>query len=348
MSAMVEQKYIQFISSALERFKWVSHLKTANFRCPICGDSATNKQKCRGYIYIIQKTDMYCYRCHNCGASMSFRNFLKLKFPHYYQEYRLENYVSQGRPNKVTEVTYSKPIETIASKVEVKPAAPERLLIPLSSLPEDHLVVEYCNSRQIPKSKFRDLYYTESFGKWVKPYIDEPDKKFPMDARLVMLMRDYEGTVFGAQGRALDPDATLRYITVKFDEDKQKVFGANKIDVDMPVFVLEGIIDSLFVPNSVAICGGDVGSSLNQLGIPMDKFFVVLDNERRSKDTIRRMEHAINLGCRVCIWPLSSNLKDVNEMIKSGITPNEVLKIIVNNSYKGTKAMLKLKQWARV
>ena len=71
---LVDSKYIGLVSSRLQKFKRVKP-NLYNFRCPICGDSQKNKSKTRGYLYAV-KADMN-FRCHNCGASMTFSNFLK-------------------------------------------------------------------------------------------------------------------------------------------------------------------------------------------------------------------------------------------------------------------------------
>ena len=71
---LVDSKYINLVSSRLQKFKRVKP-DLYNFRCPICGDSKKNKSKTRGYLYTI-KADVN-FKCHNCGSSMTFSNFLK-------------------------------------------------------------------------------------------------------------------------------------------------------------------------------------------------------------------------------------------------------------------------------
>jgi hypothetical protein len=71
---LVDSKFIGLVSSRLTKFKKVKP-NLYNFRCPICGDSQKHKNKARGYLYGIKAN--VNYRCHNCGASMSFSNFLK-------------------------------------------------------------------------------------------------------------------------------------------------------------------------------------------------------------------------------------------------------------------------------
>ncbi len=72
---LVDSKYIGLVSSRLQKFKRVKG-DLYNFRCPLCGDSKKHKNKARGYVYPL-KADMN-YKCHNCGASSTFSNFLLL------------------------------------------------------------------------------------------------------------------------------------------------------------------------------------------------------------------------------------------------------------------------------
>ena len=67
-----DDKYINLVSSRLQKFKKVKH-DLYNFRCCICGDSKKNKNKARAYFYNIKNNTNF--KCHNCGSSMSFNNF---------------------------------------------------------------------------------------------------------------------------------------------------------------------------------------------------------------------------------------------------------------------------------
>ena len=61
-----------------------------NFRCPYCGDSERHKNKTRGYIY--QLKNDHNFKCHNCGVSRTFTNFLKDTDPGLYDQYVFERY----------------------------------------------------------------------------------------------------------------------------------------------------------------------------------------------------------------------------------------------------------------
>ena len=108
--SFVDTKYIGLVSVRLQKFSKKKEGLYA-FRCPYCGDSQKNKNKTRGYIY--RSKNDHNFKCHNCGVSRSFTNFLKDQDVSLYDEYVMERYKSglTGRstntPNPV--VPSSKP-----------------------------------------------------------------------------------------------------------------------------------------------------------------------------------------------------------------------------------------------
>ena len=61
---------------------------------------------------------------------------------------------------------------------------------------------------------------------------------------------DFDGNLFGYQGRSMDVRNKMRYITVMLDDTSQKVYGLDKINRDETVYVTEGPFDSYFLANS--------------------------------------------------------------------------------------------------
>ena len=72
---------------------------------------------------------------------------------------------------------------------------------------------------------------------------------------------DKNKNIFAFQGRALGKSNT-KYITIILDESIPKIYGLDTVDLSQRVYVFEGPIDSMFVPNSIATAGGDMVSSL--------------------------------------------------------------------------------------
>ena len=85
----IDSKFVGLVSSRLEKFKRVK-ANLFNFRCPICGDSKKNRTKTRGYIYAVKINTNF--KCHNCGSSMSFNNFLKQIDPSLQKQYAMEKF----------------------------------------------------------------------------------------------------------------------------------------------------------------------------------------------------------------------------------------------------------------
>lgn len=345
---LVELDFINRISHSLELFHWTSQSKAALCRCPLCGDSATNTRKTRGSFFFSSKEDKYFYHCFNCGASMSFRSFLKNQFPSVYPEFKLEIMKDSftGSPRSLP--VKNKPAKPYDPSIFLKPITQDQSWLLLSELEDTHPAVIYAKSRQIPEYRYPEIGYAQNWAKFVCELDPaQLEKKLPTDARLVFIMKTKMQRTIGVQGRAIDPEAKTRFSTVKFDDFEQKSYGLDRINEKLPVFVTEAIIDSLFLDNSLAIVGGDVTESLLE-GLDRTQVYLALDNEPRHKDTVNRMEKAIRLGINVCFWKIDSSLKDINAMVLAGIDRHDIMDNIKSNSLRGLAAQMKLKTWRKV
>lgn len=339
----IERDWIDRISSQLENFKWVRS-GIANFRCNICGDSESNSKKCRAFFY--QKPAGYSFKCHNCGEAKKFQSYLYSEFPMEYQAFKLDVLKESANATSFAD-----------SKAPPKAAAPEKVMeviptyeaITLDRLPESHPAVQYCLGRSLPKNKLDRIVYTDNFKEWLdKNTTNNRYDRMPKDKRILFILKDFDGRVIGVQARSLDSKSSMRYITLKFDDNATKIYGRDYIKPNRPIFVTEGIPDSLFLPNCIALCGGDVGDAL--AGYDKDQVIIVLDNEPRSRDTVNRMRKAIDLGFRVVVWTtVDSKYKDINDMVSNGgMTPRDVLKAITENIFQGIEATLALTVWKRI
>ena len=63
-----------------------------------------------------------------------------------------------------------------------------------------------------------------------------------------------------------------------------------------------------------------------------ESIVVVYDNEPRNSETVRKIGKAIDKGFKVCIWPQDLEHKDINDMIKAGLTPDQVEAMIAKVS----------------
>ena len=334
MSVFIDRNYLLQASTKLQRFTRKKD-DLFNFRCPLCGDSQKNKTKCRGYVF--RKQNDYFYMCHNCGASMSFSNFLKQVDPVLHEHYALENYKLSGSAN-----TPKPEIEI----VKTKPIFNKKLDLPtVTSLPDGHLAKEYVLSRKIPEAQYSQLYYAEDFKSFVDTFNMDKDI-LPNDVRLVIPFHDKDGNLTGFQGRSLT-NSKIRYITIKIaDESVRIVYNLNRVDPTKKVYVFEGPIDSMFIGNSIAVAS----SSLSVASDFIDKSNLVLvfDNEPRNKEIVKLMESAIDNHFNVVVWPEMIQEKDINDMVLTGFAPDDLEDILEKHTYLNLRAKMEFINWKKI
>jgi len=330
----LDDKYLGLISPRLEKFKKI-RAGVYNFRCPYCGDSQKHKNKARGYIY--QNKADYNFKCHNCGMTRSFTYFLKDRDQPLYDEYIMERY-KEGLTGKGT-VTPEPKFTFPQPKFRKKDICDE--LTKISELNTTHRAKKYLINRGINEDTLSKLYYCPNFKEWTNKHKKIFDNTNHDDQRIIIPLRHSDGQLFGYQGRSLDPTSKMRYITVMLDEDAPKLYGLEKINTQKPIYILEGPFDSLFVENSIAMCGSDI--DIRSFG--WSNYIWVFDNEPRNREIVSRIERCINRGDKVVIWPSQIQEKDVNEMI---LAKYDICTILKSSTYSELTAKLKLNLWKKV
>ena len=321
---LVDAKYIGLVSSRLKKFKRVK-ANLFNFRCPICGDSQKQKNKARGYIYPI-KNNMN-YKCHNCGASLSFNNFLKQVDTTLHKQYTLEKFKEghTGRNFVVEEPKFE----------FSKPVFKKSFDLPKAS--SNSVASDYLTKRKLNPDKF---YFADKFMEWTNSQKQTFDTILRDESRIVIPMYDEDKNLIGFQGRALGKSFT-KYITVMLDDEAPKAYGLDSIDKTSTVYITEGPFDSTFICNSIAMCGAD--ADISDWGISNPVW--IYDNEPRNREIVSRIQRTINNGGRVVIWPTNIEEKDINDMVLAG---HDVMSMLESNTHSGLEAKIKFNNWKRV
>jgi len=321
---IIDSKYIGLISSRLPKFKRVKP-DLFNFRCPICGDSQKHKNKARGYIYPL-KADMN-FKCHNCGASTTFNNFLKTVDPTLHKQYVMEKFkernVGKGSVIPEPKFEFKKPI--FRKKLDL----PKAIEVPIAK--------EYLEKRKLDPSKF---YFAHKFKEWANTQKQTFDTIGRDESRIIIPLHDTEKNLIGFQGRSLGPNS-VKYITVMINEDAPKIYGLDKIDNEKPIYIIEGPFDATLVQNAVAMCGSDL--DIRSFG--WSDYIYVYDNEPRNREIVNRIAKTIDGGNKVVIWPTSIEQKDINDMVLGG---HNVTNVLESNTYSGLKAKIKFNNWKRI
>ena len=332
----IDLKYIMMISHRLDRFKRKDDY-LFNFRCPICGDSSTNKTKARGYIYK-KKNDMF-YKCHNCDAGKTFGGLLETTDPMLHKEYVMERYkagVTAPRANTTPEFNFSKP--SFEHKHDDKLI--DNLMDRVDKLDPNHIAVQYVKSRQIPEDKWKRLYHIDDISKISQLAPKYKNRITTTESRLVIPFFDESGRMTGLTLRDYG-NSSLRYIMVKINEEFPTVFGLDVIHKEHPVKIVEGPLDSLFLDNCLAAAG----SAFNKIkDLNIENPIVIIDNEPRNEAICNILHKNIKDGHKVVIWPDTIIQKDINDMVLANL---DVEDLISNNVFQGLEAELKFRNWRK-
>ena len=343
MSLSTDTKYVRLISSRLRNFKQKKE-GLFNFSCPFCGDSRKNLTKARGYAFG-KGNDMF-YRCHNCGVSTNVGNLIKHVDQFLHKEYVLERYKS-GKTNNASVANSILQISTPRFDSVEKQKIFEHAEW-VNHLPRGHFCLEYVEKRQIPSKHYDKLLFTSHYKKFVDALYPNHGKQLVDDARLVIPFYNEYDELIAVSGRALETgDKSLRYVTVRTNDSQQKlVYGVERVNKQEDILLVEGPIDSLFLNNCLA--SGDANLSLTAKDLQMEKIILVFDNEPRNKEIVKMMQNAIKSEHNIVIWPSDIQGKDINEMVLSGISPDEIRDIISRNTFKGLRAQMNFNMWKKV
>lgn len=333
-------KYANMVCPSLRNFKKRGDFLW-NFSCPICGDSQKNKLKARGYLY--KYKDGLRAKCHNCDYSASIRTFLKDVDTLLYNEYVVECY-TENRPAKPTSKKKQKPTPLPVEEEEIVDTVLDTAKR-LDTLPADHPAVLYVKGRKLPDRVMKLLYYVPAFKKFVNRIFPNKFENLENDVpRLVIPYFNEHGAVYAIQGRAFGQEEP-RYITIKLNPEANRIYGMDRVDFRKRIYIVEGPLDSLCLPNAIAVSGSSFGSySVEALKANAT---IVFDNEPRSPEITKLLKRVISKGFSVCIWPPDVTAKDINEMLQLGMTEKEIVQLIDNNTFQGPMALLKFTSWKK-
>lgn len=291
--------------------------------CPICGDSSKDKTKKRAYFYF----DTMKYHCFNgeCIAK-------------YWDAFRF--FKAFGK--KIGNPDYIKDIAQI-----LKNNRTNRQHVTLQNSSE---YFKFLFENSILIQKIKDFYGLKSYAyyEWSKQFIKDRllesvknDLLFRVnkwDKKEVWILNKIgDDKVVGLQIKNLDggpkyltKDFSRLHEEMKYDIDfKDEVFKGTcdnlslifnifNVNLEMPLTVFEGPIDSFFLPNSVATAGA---TKLKEFFDDMDNIRYFYDNDKTGKtNAIDKIK--INKPC--FMWAKffkdfkykNKRIKDLNEMIK--------------------------------
>lgn len=327
--------YLKQIGPRLERFKQKETHKW-HCRCPICGDSKKKINKTRGTFYV--RGGSLLFGCYNCGASQSFDFFLKNFDHNLFKQYSLD--IFKEKMAKQAKLV----ADTMPHIPETQKYIPNIFAdLPLvSTLDENSQPFLFCVKRHLPLDF--EFYFAEKFIEWSKDNTTKFENwKGEDHSRIVIPWRDRRGKIIGYSARALNNLQEQKYFRIFIDESaKERFFGMDRLDESKQIYVLEGEIDSLMIPNAVAVANGKLQSYFNKNAI------YIPDADVRNKHIMKNVNQMIEAGLKVCMMPSDLPGKDLNELVQAGWSASDIIEMVEANTYQGLEAKLHFIKWKNV
>lgn len=223
------------------------------FVCPVCGDMRfPNKRK--AWIY----KDTWKYICFKCPCSMPFASYLKQTEPETYSKLIYSAFGAMPSQRKRKD-------EVKDDRPALPPDSPfvDGELIPITANhPLARAGLDVCKSRRIRPEVFEKWYvclegnqflHRDANGK----LIINPETGKPVGNeyrnRIIMPFYHFGGKWTQFDARAIDKNNPMRYLNLK--NVRREAYNIDFIRFDQPFYILEGTIDSTFIPNAIGIGG---------------------------------------------------------------------------------------------
>lgn len=328
--SFLEETYLQKISYQLPLFKKKrAHLY--NWRCTICNDSQKKKNATRAYA--MDKGGSLLIYCHNCGYSAKFEYFLKEFDPQTYKLFIMERFQERTK-RALNEPLF--PVETKKYVPDIFHGLPT-----LKSLPNDHDAKVYADKRVLPYNDFK-FYYAEKFIEWSKDNNDKFENwKGADERRIIIPFYARDGHIVGYTARTIDGKEPKYYRIFVDDQEKDRFFGVERLDDTKPHLIFEGELDSLVIPNSIAVSNGKLSLYRHPNAV------YVPDADRRNKEIVKGIGQMISEGLKVVLMPEGLPGKDVSELVVAGYTSEQIRDIIMANVVQGLSGKLKFDKWRK-
>jgi hypothetical protein len=338
MSLITDAKYVLMASVRLRNFVQKREY-LYQFDCPLCGDNPGKRGR-GANIFRSSRADNLMYHCYRCNQSLSLRDLLGKVDVDLAEQYRKEIRTPWF-------YRYTQPVKIEQPQAPVYQPCPSAILDDLRSietLPDNHPAKVYIMNRKIPASFHKSLYWAEDFAALAQKF--RPDgtyNKLVSEPRIVIPSLDENGNILALQGRSINPECPVKYITAKTADAAPKLFGLHRHQKHERTYVTEGPFDAMFLPNALSIGGSDLACPQ----VPKDAV-MVFDNEPRRPQTVMKMLKAAEDGFAVCVWPEYLQQKDINDMILNGRSPEHVKQLIDECTCQGRTAIRRINFWKRV
>jgi len=310
---VILERYLHLAVGGLKRK--IIKTNNINFSCNVCGDGKTGNRM-RGHLLRSKsrKSSEYfwAFKCFNegCPASgegnaWSAEKWLKFTSKELYKRYsrelfKIHSSEKENSEKEREERLRQKKLEEEKRKKQIEKEKQAIKHFKTINGDSDFLSQkgrEFVEKRRIPREVWK-RWWVATGGMYRN--------------RLIIPFFNKSNTIYYYQARTLVGDEP-KYLNRLGSKD-DVIYNIDHIDPSKPVIVLEGIIDSLFIENSIAIIGASISNKVKKRISKLDVYYL-FDNDKTGMEKSKKL---LLDGEKVFLWNkwhLSSGCKDINDVI---------------------------------
>ena len=349
----IEEKVQRILNSKFARDSFhkrqIDHYSDRiNFACPFCGDSLRDPRKKRFNIYL---NSLSCH-CFNCNHHSGINSFLKQFDEELSMEDKIQVHEIQ-QTSKKFERRISTNQSSFAFQLLDKLAVPKSVLFGMLKLITPYKSKEcsdYLNSRCISIKQWKHFAYNEKTKELYILNINSNDRIIGMQIRqldpnskksryltrslskiysdifnkdIAMLIERLLKSMENGDKYIMEEDG-IENIQANLDR-LSGLFNIMNVDMNSPLTIVEGPIDSLSLTNAIALQGA---TKLNNYFDDLKMVRFLFDNDKVGK------EHSLNkikVNKKIFLWGLyikkmniKNKVKDINDIVKLNLYNKEV------------------------
>ena len=319
-----------------------------NFACPFCGDSLRDPRKKRFNIYL---NSLSCH-CFNCNHHSGINSFLKQFDEELSSEDKIQVHEIQQSAKKF-ERRLSNKQSSFAFQLLDKLAIPKKIMFNVLNLTTPYKSQEcsdYLNSRNINIKQWKYFAYNEKTKELYILNINSNDRIIGMQIRqldpnsrksryLTRSLSKIYSEMFKKDISVLiekllkSMDNGDKYImeedgieNIQANLDRLSgLFNVMNVDMNIPITIVEGPIDSLSLQNSIALQGA---TKLNDYFDDMKMVRFLFDNDKTGKEhslkKLKSNKKTFLWGMYLKKMNIKNKVKDINDLTKLNLFDKEV------------------------
>jgi hypothetical protein len=322
-------------------------------RCPVCGDSARRDDIKR--MYLLDDNGWFVY-CHNCGYSSSLYFFVRDFYPEHFDRFKSDcvSYNVLMNPIARPDTKKEDEVDRFKKLVQKRRKKKKKIIKGDEKTPVEKYLDKYC----YPLLRDQGVSCQKKINRQRKYFLERGIAPDIVDSlyychsdrykdRVIIPFFDKNKRIYYFQARSTMDHQQPKYLNWRDENDDESEskpeYNEHHVNKNEEVYIVEGLLDSLFVDNSVSTLG--VSMSKEKIEYYCNKYpnrvFCMDNDESGWEKTFQLLKK--NYKC--LIFPSHfKHIKDLNDLAIE-IGTRDLTEFVEKNSFQGVLGVAKMKQY---